>query len=572
MCGSQVNHHMRQALFATMILLVATFSAIPLTSATAPSGDSNETISSATVWDEDGILNGILLVESGSSLTINSNVSVITGSSITIEDGASLTLNGDLVGAELDSLIRLQYNSSLLFNLGDVAESGTMRVEFDHQISSEALLNITVGEEEANASGAQFVDITVPLNGSDIHVNFSIGSFLIAHVTSVSFAHSGDAVVTFSPQEINYQMASLVWLSSSFSVNVLGSFTMDSATLDGADLNCLGQCIITSSQLTGSAPINIQTEGSLSISESSISGSRTDEDIIAHDAAGLNYATTTATGGYTDSWIRLLSERIIQTNGQSVNVQETGIGYGNDSRYDITNESGIVDIGGSEFRRIVEWMDGDGIQHTEAGVLIFTITSGWGVYSTTIVAPHTPYAEINIALPYISIDKIDLEKVIANVNESIGFMLTVSNSGAAEATVNIRCYVNGEDVSTAPSTVTVTLLPGESKETPVSWYGYDAGQKVLVCKALIPNILGYLSEDITNTAGASSQEVSWIYKEEAADTPLLIYATILVAIVGGLWFYTRNTTDSDIGLESDVEQEKQYAEGIEEITAENDEV
>jgi hypothetical protein len=341
---------MRQALFATMILLVATFSAIPLTSATAPSGDSNETISSATVWDEDGILNGILLVESGSSLTINSNVSVITGSSITIEDGASLTLNGDLVGAELDSLIRLQYNSSLLFNLGDVAESGTMRVEFDHQISSEALLNITVGEEEANASGAQFVDITVPLNGSDIHVNFSIGSFLIAHVTSVSFAHSGDAVVTFSPQEINYQMASLVWLSSSFSVNVLGSFTMDSATLDGADLNCLGQCIITSSQLTGSAPINIQTEGSLSISESSISGSRTDEDIIAHDAAGLNYATTTATGGYTDSWIRLLSERIIQTNGQSVNVQETGIGYGNDSRYDITNESGIVDIGGSEFR------------------------------------------------------------------------------------------------------------------------------------------------------------------------------------------------------------------------------
>jgi hypothetical protein len=433
-------------------------------------------------------------------------------------------------------------------------------------------LNIAVGEEVTNASGVQFVDITVPLNGSDIYVNFSLGSFLIAHITSVSFAHSGDTVVTFSPQEMNYQRASLVWLSSSFTMNVVGSFTMDSATLDGADLNCLGQCTITSSQLTGSAPINIQNEGSLSISESSISGSRPDEDIIAHDAAGLNYASTTGTGGYTDSWIRLLSERIIQTNGQSVNVQETGIGYGDDSRYDITNESGIVDIGGSEFRRIVEWMDGEGQQHIETGVLTFTITSGWGVYSTSIAAPHTPYAEINIALPYISIDRIDLEKDVANVNESIGFMLTVSNSGAAQATVNIRCYVNGEDVDTAPSTVTVTLLPGESKKTPVSWYGYDDGQKVLVCKALIPNILGYLSEDITNTEGASSQEVSWIYKEEAAEAPLLIYGTILVAILGGLWFYTRNTTDSEIELESNVEQEKQYAEDIEEITAESDEV
>ena len=377
--------------------------------------------------------------------------------------------------------------------------------------------------------------------------------------------------MTFSPQEMNYDSASLVWLSSSFD-RADSERVMTQMALDGADLNCIGECTIANSQLTGSAPINIQNEGSLSISESSISGSRTDEDIIAHDAAALTYTSNTGTGGDTDSWIRLLSERIIQTNSNSVNVYETGIGYGDDSRYDITNESGIVDIGGSEFRRIVEWMDGDGMQHIETGVLTFTITSGWGVFNITIAAPHTPYAEINIPLPYISIDDIDLEKNIANVNESIGFMLTVSNSGAAQATVNIRCYVNGEDVDTAPSTVTVTLLPGESKKTPVSWYAYDDGQKILVCKALIPNILGDLSEDITNTEGAISQEVSWVYKETAADAPLLIYGTILVAILGGLWFYTKNTTEHEIESESNVEQEKQYVEDIEEITTESNEV
>ena len=385
----------------------------------------------------------------------------------------------------------------------------------------------------------------------------------------MSFAHSGGTVVAFSPQEMNYDRASLIWLSSSFDMNVLGSFTMNSATLDGADLDCSGQCMITNSQLTGSAPIEIQNEGALSISESVIFGSRTDEDIIAHDAAGLTYASTTGTGGDTDSWIRLLSERVIQTNGQSISVHQTGIGYGNYSRDDVTNVDGIVDIGGSEFSRIVEWMDGEGLQHTESGVLTFSITSGWGVFSTTIEAPRTAYAEINISLPYISIDEIDLEKDVAYVNESIGFMLTVSNTGATEATVNIRCYVNEEEVDT--STVTVSLEPGNSSTIPVSWAAYDGGPKVLVCKALIPIILGHLSEDITNTEGASSQEVSWVYKEEAADAPLLIYGTILVAIICGVWLYTRNTKDSEIVLESNVEQEKQYVEDIEEISTDSEE-
>ena len=95
---------------------------------------------------------------------------------------------------------------------------------------------------------------------------------------------------------------------------------MDTATLDGADLNCVGQCSITGSQLTGSAPINIQTDGTLTITDSNIAGSRTDEDIVAHDTAGLTYTSSTGTGGDTDAWIRLLSERIIQTNGEGIKV------------------------------------------------------------------------------------------------------------------------------------------------------------------------------------------------------------------------------------------------------------
>jgi hypothetical protein len=547
--------------------MIATFSSIPITSATAPSGNSEETISSPTTWDEDGTLNGTLLIESGSSLTINSNVSVISGSSITVEEGAILNLNGDLVGAELDSLLRLQSDSSLMFNLGDVAESGTMRIEFDHQIMADAQFDITVGEVTIDAGGQEFVDFTVPLNGSDIIVDFSTFYSVITHIESVSFAHSGDTVVNYSPQDISYERASLFWISSSFSIDILGSFTMDSATLDGADLNCVGQCSITGSQLTGSAPINIQTDGSLTITDSNIAGSRTDEDIIAHDTAGLTYTSSTGTGGDTDAWIRLLSERIIQTNGEDITVHQTGIGYGNYSLYDVSNETGIVTIGSSEYSRIIEWMDGEGQVHAETGELTFTVTSGWGTFSTTVAAPQTAYAEINISLPYISIDDIDMEKDIANVNESVGFMLTVSNKGSSEATANIRCYVDGEDVDTAPSTITVSLLPGEVSETPVSWYSYEDGLKIITCKALIPNILESFTDQITNVEGASSQEVSWIYKSEAADAPLLIYGTVVAAILAGLWLFTRNKTYH----ETELEEEKQYSEEIEDIATESDE-
>ena len=558
---------MRRALLITILLMIATFSSIPITSATAPSGNSEETISSPTTWDEDGTLNGTLLIESGSSLTINSNVSVISGSSITVEEGAILNLNGDLVGAELDSLLRLQSDSSLMFNLGDVAESGTMRIEFDHQIMADAQFDITVGEVTIDAGGQEFVDFTVPLNGSDITVDFSTFYSVITHIESVSFAHSGDTVVNYSPQDISYERASLFWISSSFSIDILGSFTMDSATLDGADLNCVGQCSITGSQLTGSAPINIQTDGSLTITDSNIAGSRTDEDIIAHDTAGLTYTSSTGTGGDTDAWIRLLSERIIQTNGEDITVHQTGIGYGNYSLYDVSNETGIVTIGSSEYSRIIEWMDGEGQVHAETGELTFTVTSGWGTFSTTVAAPQTAYAEINISLPYISIDDIDMEDNFASVNESIGFMLTVSNKGNSEATANIRCYVDGEDVDTAPSTITVSLLPGEVSETPVSWYSYEDGLKIITCKALIPNILESFTDQITNVEGASSQEVSWIYKSEAADAPLLIYGTVVAAILAGLWLFTRNKTYH----ETELEEEKQYSEEIEDIATESDE-
>ena len=52
----------------------------------------------------------------------------------------------------------------------------------------------------------------------------------------------------------------------------------------------------------------------MSVLNSLISGSRTDEDIILRDEATIDYQNSQGTGGTTDAWIRLLSQRTLNTN------------------------------------------------------------------------------------------------------------------------------------------------------------------------------------------------------------------------------------------------------------------
>ena len=84
--------------------------------------------------------------------------------------------------------------------------------------------------------------------------------------------------------------------------------------------------MINDSSLIGSGPINVADQTHIEVNNSVILGSRTDEDIIVHDQATIDYQGTTGTGGYTDAWIRLLSKREIYVNAQVATVVATGIG------------------------------------------------------------------------------------------------------------------------------------------------------------------------------------------------------------------------------------------------------
>ena len=60
---------------------------------------------------------------------------------------------------------------------------------------------------------------------------------------------------------------------------------------------------------------------------------------------------------------RLLSQRVIQTNlkDAAATVHYEGLGYSGEIGDNILDETGKIDLGVSESRRIVEWVNGDGV-------------------------------------------------------------------------------------------------------------------------------------------------------------------------------------------------------------------
>jgi len=544
-----IKHHslsvfMRTALTLMMLLIFTSFAGMVNVNAAPPSDGNDVIIDADETWSDSQAMNGNVLVKNGATLTIDADMTVGPNNAITVEDGGQLILTGSLTGEDINSALTLTNSSQLHLNFGDLAETGTIQFNFQETVSTSAMMNITVGDQTVDAAGQDTVSIEVPLDGTDIVVDFYIYHVFPIQITSLQALHTGSGEIPIlAAHEINHTNGSLTWSEASFSMTVFGTMHMENSSTFGADILCAGVCEIESSDLIGSAPIHVENGSSLSVNSSLIQGSRTDEDIIVHDHAEISYTNSQGTGGTTDAWIRLLSQRIIQTNSPNATVHQTGIGYGASTRDDITDANGQLDIGGSEWRRIVEWVDQNGEYHSEDAELNLTLSSGWGDFSITTPAPKSPYAVVNIPLPYIEVVSIDAEDTTADTNKWIGAMVTVGNTGDSAATVNIWCYV-GEDLADT-TTLTITLAPGEEKNLPVSWRTNTDGPQVLNCRTLIPNVLRSISEDITNTEGANSQEVGWYISEETEDQPLVVYGILALIIIGASAMLSLRATSKD---------------------------
>ena len=526
------THAPTAALLLSVLLLC-----LPLAAAQAPSDGGTTSITGSETWTEDSHMDGHVVIADGGSLTVNANITVATGSSITVEDGGQLVVtNGALVSDDLNA--GLMVNSmfaTLTLNFGDLADEGVVQLKFDHVINAESKFNVTIGNETINASGEELVQFDVPLNGTDLVVSFDSYYFTPTYVLWAKAIYGGGNADTVLAQDMDASDAPLYWFQSGFDINAHGDLSITSSTVTGASIHCESLCRFDGTQLVGSAPVDAATTASVAVLNSIISGSRSDEDIILHDQATIDYQNSQGTGGTTDAWIRLLGERTLTTNIPQGSLDIYDMGWGAADWNDLTDENGeivLVPEGATnEHKRIVAWMDGDGVVHQEEATITLSITSSWGVFATTIDAPTTSPATLEVDLPFVEVTAVAPEADVAFANSSVSGMITVANSGEAPVSgVSIWCY-EGEDVADTTD-VSVSLNPGESKDVPFTWYAYTAGEATLNCKPLLPTALDAISDDVVDLTGATSTVVTWEYAEEEEDAPLLIFIAVVAGFIG----------------------------------------
>jgi hypothetical protein len=563
---------MRRATIIVAFFMISTILFMPTGLSQPQTDGTTQVITSSESWDINSEFDGEVTVTEGATLTISGDISIATGSSIVVDEGANLVLTGGLSALEMSSGVFMEvYDTTMLQpNFTGLVDSGTLRINLAKDYFSTMDVNVTVGDSTIAWAGEEYLDYSVDFNDQAINVSFQGFWQFPVWIDSIQAFDSNGVIYTLDADDWQHNNGVLKTEEgeASYSITINGNFDSNSGSIEGAELSCIGVCTIDNSTLTWSSPINVQDTGTLSIMTSIINGSRTYEDIIVHDTGTINYdtSTMTGTGGPTDSWIRLLSQRIISTNLKDApaSVHFEGLGYLGSSGDLTLDENGNVELSQhnnpelNKYLRMTEWLDSSGGMNQEDAMVLITLSGGnsaWsGDYSITLdPAPATPSFTANIPLPYVVIDSVVPEDNKGTANKGIGVMVTASNTGDVEVSTNIQCF-EGDELADV-TTLYVTLAPGESKDIPTTWYANSSGAKSLNCKPLILPKFNTLSEDLGQSAGTESELVSFKDAEDSEDMPIILYGAIVIVIVIGTIIFSRISAKKL----TETEEEKDYS-------------
>ena len=526
---------MRTASFLAIIMLASITLCGPVI-ASPPSQGDTVTVTDTVSWT-DGTFDGEIIIKSGAELHWTGDIAVEQDSKIVIEEGGTLHLDAANLHTENSASTLLIYDGTEIEideNIDD--SSATMTVFFNIDVPENAYLNLTIDDTTTNDITGQSTSFTVDLS-QPVSIIVDHHYPLLLGITHIELFHSNAQLMTITADELTQTGGNIIWNQAAFSIENHGTLTIEESIVMGANITCEGSCSIDDSNLYGSGPIHVADGSNLDFIESTMLGSRTDEDIILHDQASIDYTNSSGTGGYTDAWIRLLSKRELIVNAPIATVVATGIGYSGQTVNTIINgdlddsSTWIVNIGTNEQKRIVEWVDGNGVYGQESGTVKITVETNWGNFVADTVAPQTSSATIDVVYPQLSIDKIEPEDVTADTGRTHGVMVTISNTGRITVDPNIRCYVDGEEADTTANTANWGVEPGETKDVPITWYHYSDEAVQLNCKFLYPDVLEPVSNLIASEAGTSSGEVSWTTAEEVEEFPIIFYAAIILMVV-----------------------------------------
>ena len=539
---------MRRALLLSLIILLSQ----PFVSATDISDDSEEASS--------GTLSGDYTVTNGATWTVSGDYEIAENTAIVIEEGATMVVSGSM-DAVAPPKLNLAGTANVLVPVGNLGDSGVLRIDFADEILYGIDIEIN-NETSVNWTGTQF-DWNGDLDVENITVNITTHPFQISSISTITLSAQGTTPVMLEADELSGNGTSLVIpdRNNAWSIDVQGSLIV-TGSIFGAGITCSGTCTLNGAQMTSTGPIEVM--GSISVTDSTLSGGISDEDIIVWDDASVTWTNSTGTGGVTDNWVNILTTRTIGIENGYVVFYGYDMGYdsistsplGDNNTFEPANMGdNVIEIALDERDRMIRWQDGDGIVHEESASGLVVLSTPWGDYEHQIPdLPKVNHFDVSLDLPSLSFDSLVESDDENNVNSRLGIMATVTNNGDASANFLIDCISNGTDANVGVN-VPYSAGPGETIEIPMNWDSAVEGELTLECTIFVPyHFDGF---DVVSSGTATTNPVTWSIEDDNSTNLLLPIAIGLVLAVGVFAFMLRKNMQN--------EAMKEYSQSIEQI-------
>ena len=511
---------MRRAILLTLIILLSQ----PLVSAT----DISEDVEA----DSNGTLSGEYSVENGATWTISGDYEIAEDTTIVVEEGSTMVVTGSMT-AESSPQLNLAGTANVLVPVGNLGESGTLRIIF----AEEVLYGITIeinNDSTENWTGSQF-DWVGGMDVDNLTVNITTHPFQISAISNITLSPQGATPVLRDAEQLSGEGTSLVIpdRANAWSIDVQGTLVV-TGSIFGAAIFCSGTCTLNGAQMTSTGPIEVT--GSITVTDSTLSGGISDEDIIIWDDASVEWTNSTGTGGVTDNWVNILTTRTVGVQNGYVVFYGENMGYDSTSTspladnntFDTANQGdNVIEIADNERKRMVRWQDGNGELHVESANARVVLATPWGTYEKIIPnLPHVNHFDVVIDTPSLSFDSLVASDNENNINSRLGVMATITNSGSVDATFIIECVSNGTDANVG-TTVSHTVEADSTLEIPLNWDSAYEGDLILECDIFTPyHFEGF---EVVTTGTASTESVAWSEVEDDS-TNLFLPLTIGVVI------------------------------------------
>jgi len=517
---------MRRVIFLALMLFIS----IPVVTATDISSDEEH--------DGSGELSGNYIVNNNSIWTVSGNYDVADNTSIVVEEGSTMIISGSM-DANSPPQLNLDTTSSVIVPIGNLGPNGMLRIIFAEEIVYDIAIEVE-GSSPVSWSGTEF-DWVGDMDVDNITINVSHGGWQVVGISEILLSPEGSTPESRSPSELSGEGVSVAIpdRTKAWSIDVQGTLIVEGSVY-GAEISCSGICTLDGAQMTSTSPIEVT--GTISVTDSTFSHVRANEDILVWDNAGLTWINSTGTGGETDNWARVLTTRTIGVHNSSA------VFYGYQIGYDSTNTSvlspngdNIIEIANSNSQgkrdRMISWQDGNGVEHIETASGKISLPTIWGLYEYEIDdLPKVNHfnMSLEIKLPRLIFDSLVASDDENNVNSRLGVMATITNSGSAAATnILLDCTSDGKDANVG-STVQHTIGAGETIEIPLNWDSPVEGDHVLECSVFTPENFGNYEVLGPNSGIATTEIVSW---SEAEDNSANLIIPISIGTVLAIIIY-----------------------------------